>query len=153
MSSTRERMPGARWILVALLLPFAVFADDALDAVEGQASRIADATDAATEGRAVDAERTAIEPGVSADTLAAAAARSQRDSQVMDRMELERSEITGNQELPKVLYIVPWRKAEPSDLMGRPVNTLLDEVLAPIDREEFVRAVGYYEDLYDDDDE
>ena len=30
----------------------------------------------------------------------------------------------------------------------KPVNTLLDEVLAPIDREEFVRTVDYYGDLY-----
>jgi hypothetical protein len=71
----------------------------------------------------------------------------------MDRMELGRTEITGNQELPKVLYIVPWQKSDPGDLMGRPVNTLLDEVLAPLDREEFIRQVGYYEDLYGDEQE
>ena len=57
------------------------------------------------------------------------------------------TEITGNQELPKVMYIVPWQKSDPGDLMGRPVNTLLDEVLAPLDREEFIRQVDYYSDL------
>ena len=62
-------------------------------------------------------------------------------SRVMDSIELGRTEITGNQELPKVLYIVPWKKSDPGDLMGKPVNTLLDEVLAPIDREEFIRQV------------
>lgn len=62
---------------------------------------------------------------------------------------LERTEITGNRELPKVLYIVPWRKPDPGALLGKPVNTLLDEVLAPIDREEFIRQVDYYSDLYD----
>ena len=66
----------------------------------------------------------------------------------MDEMELGRTEITGNQELPKVLYIVPWRKSDPGDLTGKPVNTLLDEVLAPIDRSEFIRQVDYYHDLY-----
>jgi hypothetical protein len=71
----------------------------------------------------------------------------------MDRMDLGRTEITGNQELPKVLYIVPWQKSAPSDLMGRPVNTLLDEVLAPIDREEFTRQVDYYGDLYSEEQE
>ena len=68
-------------------------------------------------------------------------------NRIMDSMELARTEITGNQELPKVLYIVPWRKSDPGDLMGRPVNTLLDEVLAPVDREEFTRQVEYYDDL------
>jgi len=72
---------------------------------------------------------------------------------VMDEMDLGRTEITGNQELPKVLYIVPWQKANPGDLMGRPVNTLLDDVLAPIDREEFIRQVDYHNDLYGDGEE
>jgi hypothetical protein len=80
--------------------------------------------------------------------LAQDVTRTQSGSMVMDRMDLGRTEITGNQELPKVMYIVPWKKADPGDLMGRPVNTLLDEILAPLDREEFVRQVGFYGDLY-----
>lgn len=82
--------------------------------------------------------------------LAAGVTRQQSGGQVMDRIELGRTEITGNQELPKVLYIVPWRKSAPGELMGRPVNTLLDEVLAPLDREEFTRQVEYHGDLYGD---
>jgi len=74
--------------------------------------------------------------------------RSTAGARVMDSIELGRTEITGNQELPTVMYIVPWRKADPGDLIGKPVNTLLDEVLAPIDREEFIRQVDYYRDLY-----
>ncbi len=72
---------------------------------------------------------------------------------VMDEIELGRTEVTGNQELPTVLYIVPWQKADPGDLTGRPVNTLLDEVLAPLNRDEFVRQVDYYQDLYAQPDE
>lgn len=79
--------------------------------------------------------------------------RRRTGDRVMDEIELGRTEITGTQELPKVLYIVPWQKADPGDLMGKPINTLLDEVLAPIDREEFVRQVGYYGDLYGNDEE
>ena len=79
--------------------------------------------------------------------------RRRTGDRVMDEIELGRTEITGTQELPKVLYIVPWQKADPGDLMGKPINTLLDEVLAPIDREEFVRQVGYYGDLYGKDEE
>ncbi len=79
--------------------------------------------------------------------------RSTSGSRVMDSLELGRTEITGNQELPKVLYIVPWKKSDPGDLMGKPVNSLLDEVLAPIDREEFVRQIDYYGDLYGEDEQ
>lgn len=67
-----------------------------------------------------------------------------------DELVLERTEITGNRELPKVLYIVPWRKSDPGALVGKPANTLLDEVLAPLDREEFIRQVDYYSDLFGD---
>jgi hypothetical protein len=52
--------------------------------------------------------------------------------------------------LPKVLYIVPWQKPDHGELSGRPVNTLLDEVLAPVDREEFIRTVDYYRELNGD---
>jgi hypothetical protein len=67
-----------------------------------------------------------------------------------DEIVLERTEVTGNRELPKVLYIVPWQQSDPGALAGRPVNTLLDEVLALLDREEFLRQVDYYSDLYGD---
>ena len=73
--------------------------------------------------------------------------RTTAGDRVVDTMELGRTEITGNQELPKVLYIVPWKKSDPGNLMGMPVNTLLDEVLAPLDREEFIRQVEYHKDL------
>ena len=52
-----------------------------------------------------------------------------------------------------MLYIVPWKSSDLGDLVGRPVNTLLDEVLAPADREVFIRQVRYYEDLHGDDGE
>ena len=94
---------------------------------------------AAQEAPAGD-ESAADEPLPRVDTSAASGA--------MDEIVLERSEITGNRELPRVLYIVPWQQSDPGALMGRPVNTLLDEVLAPLDREEFLRHVDYYSDLY-----
>jgi hypothetical protein len=50
--------------------------------------------------------------------------------------------------LPKVLYIVPWKKSDLGDLVGRPVNTLLDEVLAPVDPAVFERHLSYYESLH-----
>jgi hypothetical protein len=80
--------------------------------------------------------------------LAAGTPRRVSSSAVLDELDLRRTEITGNQELPKVLYIVPWQKPDPGSLLGRPANTLLDEVLAPLDREEFIRQVVYYDDLH-----
>jgi len=64
-----------------------------------------------------------------------------------DRADLESTRIIGNRELPKVLYIVPWRSAELGDLVGRPVNSLLDEVLEPVDRDVFRRQNRYFEAL------
>jgi hypothetical protein len=65
----------------------------------------------------------------------------------VDRLELESSSITGNRELPKVLYIVPWKKADLGDLIGRPANSLIDEVLAPVDRDVFKRQIEYFATL------
>jgi len=67
-----------------------------------------------------------------------------------DRLDLDSTQITGNRELPKVLYIVPWRNAELGDLVGRPVNSLLDEVLEPVDRDVFRRQNRYFEALQPD---
>jgi cytoskeletal protein RodZ len=61
-----------------------------------------------------------------------------------DRLDLDTTIVTGNRELPKVLYIVPWKKADLGDLPAQPFNTLLDEVLAPVDRDVFRREVTYY---------
>jgi hypothetical protein len=62
-----------------------------------------------------------------------------------DRLELDTSVVTGNRELPKVLYIVPWKKADLGDLPAQPFNTLLDEALTPVDRDVFRREVSYYQ--------
>jgi hypothetical protein len=60
-----------------------------------------------------------------------------------DRADIDRTQIIGNRELPKVLYIVPWKKPLPGDLSGRPLASVLDEALAPVDRDVFRRQVQY----------
>ena len=82
-------------------------------------------------------------PAAAAPTQAA----SRATPRVMDSLDLGTTSITGNAELPKVLYIVPWKKSDLGDLVGRPVNTLLDEVLAPVDPAVFEREA---ERLIDD---
>jgi len=66
----------------------------------------------------------------------------------VDRLELDAAAIRGNQELPRVLYILPWKDPEMAELAGRPVNSLVEEVLSPVDREVFRRQVGYFDQLY-----
>jgi hypothetical protein len=77
-------------------------------------------------------------------TTAAGAPAGKPKGNAKDRIELDTTQITGNRELPKVLYIVPWKHSDLSDLTGRPANSLLDEVLAPVDRDVFKRENRYY---------
>jgi hypothetical protein len=79
---------------------------------------------------------------------AAGTAPQAANRRVLDTLDLGTTSITGNAELPKVLYIVPWKKSDLGDLVGRPVNTLLDEVLAPVDPAVFQRHLSYYDSLY-----
>jgi hypothetical protein len=60
-----------------------------------------------------------------------------------DNANIDRTQIIGNRELPKVLYIVPWKKPMPGDLSGRPMVSVLDEALSPVDRDVFRRQVQY----------
>ena len=68
-------------------------------------------------------------------------------NRVVDRLELDATAITGNRELPKVMSIVPWKPAEPPEGPERPMGSLIEELLAPVDRDEFRREITYYRDL------
>lgn len=62
----------------------------------------------------------------------------------VDRIELGTTQISGNRELPKLMYIVPWQHPEIGQFAGRPPNSLVDEALAPVDRAVFERQNSYY---------
>jgi hypothetical protein len=84
-------------------------------------------------------------------TRAAAAARpAQKATGAPDRLDLGTATVTGDREQPKVMYIVPWKKSDIGDLSGKPMNSLLDEALAPVDRDEFKREVAYYDAVKSD---
>lgn len=55
------------------------------------------------------------------------------------------STITGNQEQPKVLYIVPWQPPGSADKLMQPAKPVLDDVFAPVDRAEFNRELKFRE--------
>lgn len=82
----------------------------------------------------------AVQPVAAANTSPSPAGPKSNDQLVLDA-----TVVTGNRELPKVMYIVPWKKADLGNLPGQPFNTLLDETLMPVDREVFRREVQYYQ--------
>jgi hypothetical protein len=112
----------------------------------------------ATKVAPVTTEPAAPTPGTNASAAKEAAALqpavqtspSANAPSAQDRLELETTQITGNRELPRVLYVVPWKRPDLGDLAGRPANSLLDEVLAPVDRDVFRRQNRYYEALKPD---
>lgn len=132
-----------------LLLASASFAGAAFPAEPGPATlepavntSPAPATPAAAPARPAAAPaRTAPQPPARAP---AASARAK------DRVDLDTTQITGNRELPRVMYVVPWKKADLGDLGGKPANSLLDEVLTPVDRDVFQRQNRYYDALKPD---
>jgi hypothetical protein len=105
------------------------------------------------------AEQDALEPAVDTSAAQQTAAAQQtpaapqpeseapaqaKSGKAMDHLQLGTTDITGNRELPKVLYIVPWKHSDLGDLAGKPLNSLVDEALQPIDRDVFKRENRYY---------
>jgi len=93
---------------------------------------------------------TATDAAAPAATQRPAPTRATGASRVMDRVELENTQITGNRELPKVMYVVPWKKPDLGEFAGRPPKSLLDELLTPVDRDVFKRQNRYFAALQPD---
>ena len=51
--------------------------------------------------------------------------------------------ILGNQEAPKALVLVPWKRSEMGDARG--ISTRLDDSRLPVDKDVFMRMLSYYE--------
>ncbi len=58
---------------------------------------------------------------------------------------LKGTAIIGNKELPKMLYIVPWKNPALPDMDVPPIETLIDEALSPVDRDMFKRKILYHQ--------
>ena len=61
------------------------------------------------------------------------------------QLELDGMSVFGNRELPKALFIVPWKDPEAGQIPGRPVNSLVDEALQPVDPDVFRRKLDYFD--------
>ena len=60
-----------------------------------------------------------------------------------------RSTVKGNQEQPRVMYVLPWQEAESMEVEYRPDNQWLGEVFTPVDRDEFIRELNYRQAFQD----
>lgn len=47
--------------------------------------------------------------------------------------------VTGSQEQPKVLYILPWQPPQGTELVQADFSAELDSLYQPVEREEFLR--------------
>ena len=68
--------------------------------------------------------------------------------QAQQSLQLEGTEITGNKELPMVLYIVPWKSPERFDIQSPPITSVMDAPLTTIDRPSFKRTINYHQAIY-----
>lgn len=55
--------------------------------------------------------------------------------------------VTGNQEQPKVLYIVPWQAAQDERILYEPLNSQTNRVFSHIERSEHLRELEFISEL------
>ena len=81
-------------------------------------------------------------------TLFIAAIGASSSTGAEQQMDMDGMSVIGNQELPKALFIVPWKDPEASLAPDRPVNSLIDEALQPVDPEVFRRKLDYFDTVH-----
>jgi len=64
-----------------------------------------------------------------------------------DRLQLESTSIIGTKELPKILYIVPWKNTQLSALGSVSDDGSFDSSMVPLDRFVFRREIKYQQML------
>lgn len=68
-----------------------------------------------------------------------------------DKLELETITIKGNRELPKVLYIVPWKRMKNDNFDQKLVlHSLFKDAFDPIEPEAFERHVENYDRFFNE---
>lgn len=64
-----------------------------------------------------------------------------------DRLQLDQTTVIDNHELPKITYIVPWQSAQTPAPEKPPMDILVDDALAPLDREVLRGQIHYYYEI------
>jgi hypothetical protein len=70
------------------------------------------------------------------------------DLRAQQSLQMEGTEITGNKELPMVLYIVPWKSVQRFEIEAPPITSVMDQKLVPLERASFKRTIHYHEAIY-----
>lgn len=55
--------------------------------------------------------------------------------------------ITGNQEQPKVLYIVPWKQTKDNTILSQGLESRLSDVFNHVERSEHTRELEFFNTL------
>jgi hypothetical protein len=63
-----------------------------------------------------------------------------------ERIDLE-STFVGDREQPSVSYITPWKPPEGPSKLYRPIESISDNALEPVDREVLARSNQFYNEL------
>ena len=126
-------MKNAHWILVGILAlaPAAVFAQQ--EQKQPEAEQVKTEAGQTPEAQAPEAQPDEAQPKKDEDP---------KLKSVPGGKALGMS-ILGNQEAPKALVIVPWKRSELGSALG--ISTMLDDSRLPIDKEFFMRMLSYYE--------
>ena len=64
--------------------------------------------------------------------------------QAAEQTEMEGITITGNKELPNILYVISWKSPELPPVEDIPLASLIDHALEPLDRRSVLREEQYY---------
>jgi len=118
--------------------------------VEARPAEAPPATKPAAPSAKTSAQSEAGEPRAGTARTAPDAKAAAKSATKIDRLDLGTATVTGDREQPKVMYIVPWKRSDIGDLTARPMNSLVDEILAPVDRDVFKREVVYYHAVQSD---
>ena len=131
----------ASFLMVAIAA--SSYADELEPAVKTSSAAVAPAT--------VTSAKPAAKPAaVPAAPTTAVRTPARAKSRAMDEIDLGATQVTGNRELPNVMYVVPWKRPNLGEFAGRPPKSLLDELLAPVDRDVFRRQNRYFAALHPD---
>lgn len=65
------------------------------------------------------------------------------------RLDLDATSIIGNREVPRIIYLLAWKKAPQGDILQQQLDSLHTAEVKPLDRDVFNRRIGYHELLFD----